>query len=299
MRVGALRRGGWPKRHPAIEPCNPFALPLSARACLPRVVRATFRFALPILLGLCASLAAAAPLCPTTHPKAISEWSLQCFEQQGDALKVKPRYLRKLRVNRAGVTLIVVSAPLDPLTLLAVGRDGTIVVPNIRHVGDFDLPNPDGIGRFDVVTRDAAGEPERRCGFYDQKTYRIIVAPTYAHCGPFHEGTGAACTDCNSYCRDEDCHDSVFTDGQVFRFDRRGTVVESRRLGRPDDECDGPGSASVERRGKNWGLLTCLRKKPVPFDRIDRVRGGAVPMGCPACDNHGNPMPYSNKGERP
>ena len=228
--------------------------------------RATFRLALLILSSLCASLAQAAPMCPTTHARETSEWSVQCFEKHGEALKVKPRYVRKLRVNRAGVTLIMVS---EIFALLAVGRDGTIVVPNIRHLRDFDLPNPDGIGRFDVITRDAAGEPAYRCGFYDQKTYRIIVAPTYAHCGPFHEGTGAACTDCNNYCRDEDCHDSVFTDGQAFSFDRRGTVVKSWRLGRPDDACDGPGSASVEHRGKHWGTLTCLRKKPGPFDRID------------------------------
>ena len=227
--------------------------------------RAILRLALLILSSLCAAPATAAPPCPATHPEAISEWSLRCFEQQGDTLRVKPRYLRKLRVNRAGVTLIVVSMPLDPLSLMAVGRDGTIVVPNIRHLGDFDLPNPDGIGRFDVVTRDAAGEPEYRCGFYDQKTYRIIVAPTYAHCRPFHEGTGFACVDCNNYCRDPDCHDSAYTDGQGFSFDRRGTVLKSWRLGSPDDECDGPGSASVEHTGKNWGMLTCLREKPGPF----------------------------------
>ena len=230
------------------------------------VAQATFRLALPILASLCASLAAAAPMCPTTHAHGTSEWSVRCFDKQGDTLKVKPRYLGKLRVNRAGVTLIMVS---ETFALLAVGRDGTTVIPNIRFVGDFDLPNPDGIGRFDVVTRDAADEPEYRCGYYDQKTYRIIVAPTYAHCSPFHEGRGVACVDCNDYCRDEDCHDSVFTDGQAFGFDRRGTIVTSWRLGSPDDQCDGPGSASVEHKGKHWGMLTCLRRKPGPFDRID------------------------------
>ena len=240
----------------------PFAVP----------ARAALRLVLPILSSLCASPAAAAPMCPATHPKAVTEWSLQCFERQGAALRVKPRYVRKLRVNRAGVTLILVEEPLDPLALLAVGRDGTIVVPNIRHVGDFDLPNPDGIGRFDVVTRDAAGEREYRCGFYDQKTYRIVVPATYAHCSPFHGGIGVACVDCNEYCRDPDCHDSAYTDGQGFSFDRRGTVVASWRLGSPDDECDGPGSASVEHRRKNFGMLTCLRNKPDPFDRIDGAR---------------------------
>jgi hypothetical protein len=234
--------------------------------CAAWTARATFRLALLVPAGLCTAPAAAAPMCPATHPKAVSEWSLGCFEQQGDALKVKPRYLGRLRVNRAGVTLIVVSTPRDPLALLAVGRDGAIVVPNIRHVGDFDMPNPDGIGRFDVVTRDAAGAPVYRCGFYDQTTYRIIVAPTYAHCGPFHEGTGFACVDCNNYCRDEDCHDNVYTDGQGFSFDRRGTVVRSWQLGRPDDACDGPGSASVAHRGTHVGMLTCTRKKPGPFD---------------------------------
>ena len=223
------------------------------------------RFVLFMVLGMCASLAAAAPMCPATHSKAVTEWSLQCFEQQGGALKVKPRYLGKLRVNRAGVTLILVEAPLDPLTLLAVGRDGTVVVPNIRHIGDFDLPNPDGIGRFDVVTRDAAGERDYRCGFYDQKTYKIVVPATYAHCSTFHGGTGFACVDCNEYCLDMDCHERVHTHGQGFSFDRRGTVKEAWRLGSPDDECDGPGSASVEQIRKNFGMLTCLRRKPDPF----------------------------------
>ena len=235
----------------------PFAAPAA---------RATFRLALLILSSLCASLATAAPMCPTTHARGTSEWSVRCFEKHGEALKVKPRYLRKLRVNRAGVTLIMVP---ETYALLAVGRDGTTVIPNIRYVGDFDLPNPDGIGRFDVITRDAAGERDYRCGFYDQKTYKIIVAPTYAHCGPFHEGAGFACADCNNSCRDEACHDSVYPDGQGISFDRRGTVMKSWRLGTPDDQCDGPGSAVVEHTGKNFGTLTCLRKKPGPFDRID------------------------------
>jgi hypothetical protein len=227
------------------------------------------RFVLFILASLCAPLALAGQMCPTTHPNAVSEWSLGCFEQQGDTLRVKPRYLRKLRVNRAGVTLIVVSMPMDPLNLMAVGRDGTIVIPNIRHLGDVDFPNPDGIGRFDVVVRDAAGTPVPRCGFYDQATYRIIVAPTYAHCAAFHEGSGFACVDCTRYCRDPDCHDSVHTGGQGFSFDRHGTIRGSRQLGRPDDVCDGPGSASMEHVSEHMDVLTCLRTTPGPFDRID------------------------------
>lgn len=237
------------------------------RAASGRPARWMFRLVLLALSGMYASLAVAASMCPTTTANGMAEWSVRCFEHKGDALRVKPRYVGKLRVNRAGVTLIHVS---ETLALLAVGRDGAIVIPNIRHAGDFDLPNPDGIGRFDVVTRDASGAPVYRCGFYDQKTYKIIVPPTYAHCGPFHANTGFACADCNNYCRDPDCHDSVYTDGQGVGFDRRGTVVKTWRLGRPDDQCDGPGSASVEHAGRNAGMLTCLRKKPGPFDFAPR-----------------------------
>lgn len=214
-------------------------------------------------LALFASLPArAADPCPATSTGG--EWAAQCFEGQGRERRVKPRYLDRLSVNRYGMTTITIDAPRE---LLAVDRRGVVVVPNIRHSGDFDYPSAEhGVGRFAVQFANNDGNPVQKCGYFKAEQFSIVVPPLYDQCQPVHAGEGDACTECVRYCTDADCHDSVFVGGKGVVLSPEGKILRTYRPPALDKVCGGKALASV--RALNGGgtlVLTCGTAADSPF----------------------------------
>lgn len=188
--------------------------------------------------------------CPRT--RSGNEWSAQCFIENRGERKVKPRYLKRLDVNRCGMAVIVIEEPRE---MVAVNRRGVVVLPNIRHTGDFDYPTADrGIGRFAI---DVAGDdkgPVLKCGYFKAEQFRIVVPAQYDQCGPFREGEGEACSECVSYCTDQDCHDRVFVGGKGVVLAPNGDILRTYKLPGLDKVC-GAGQRAETRAARGGGTL--------------------------------------------
>lgn len=165
----------------------------------------------------------AADLCPST--KTGGEWSAQCFKEEAGARTVKPQYLKRIDANRYGMAVIIIAEPRE---MVAVNRVGAVVVPNIRHTGDFDYPNAaHGVGRFSTRIAGKHKGEVSKCGYFKAEEFRIVVPAQYDECGPFIDGESEACTDCVSHCTDADCHDSVFAGGQGVVLAPDGSVIRT------------------------------------------------------------------------
>lgn len=217
-----------------------------------------------LLLLACAWLALSAAAqagepCPAAQTGEA--WSASCFAGQGSARRVKPEFLPRLDWNRHGMATIVVDEPHE---LLAVERSGKVVIPDIRHTGDFDYPDAEGgIGRFTVHD----GKGRARCGYFAAERFTVVVAPEYDQCQAFHDGAAQACKDCVSYCTDQECHDSVLVGGHGVVLDLRGKIA--RRFTPPTlatacKRAGGAGKATVQRQGAT-AVLQCPPDADSPF----------------------------------
>lgn len=91
--------------------------------------------------------------CPVRKEGIV--WSLACFETVGQTRQVRHEFRDHLMVNEMGFETILVAEPLE---LVAVDRDGVVVLPGIAHGGDFDYPTAaNGIGRFNS---------DGKCGYF-------------------------------------------------------------------------------------------------------------------------------------
>ncbi len=200
--------------------------------------------------------ARAADPCPAA--KKGGDWSAACLAGEGSERHVKPKYLKRLAWNKHGMATIVVAEPRE---LLAVDRSGKVVIPNIRHTGDFDYPDAErGIGRFTVS--DAQGKP--KCGYFAAGTFAVVVAPEYDQCQAFRDGAAQACKDCVSYCRDQDCHDSVLVGGHGVVLAPDGKVARIHAPPTLDNVCGKGTKASVEQHGAT-AVLQCPPAADSPF----------------------------------
>lgn len=171
------------------------------------------RLFIAVCLVCCVGHGSAAGPCPRTDLNA--EWSARCFQTTGATRKVKGRFVNRLR---SAPTTILISETRE---LLAVDARGRVILPNIVYTGDFDRPNPDGIGRYSTVTKTG----RRRCGYFREKTFDIIVAAQFDQCTAFANGRAQACVDCVARCVDEACHDRTMAGGRGVELDTAGRFI--------------------------------------------------------------------------
>eukprot|EP01034_Spumella_vulgaris_P037147 gene37147-45827_t len=123
-------------------------------------------------------------------------WADQCFEAAGAGERLKRAYLKKVKFDKSGHAVLT----REPMEMAAIDRQGVIKVPAIYFVGDFDFKDAEaGIGRF--------GAP--RCGYFNVKTYQIVIPPTYDQCQAFRNGEAVVCNDCIRYCTEPECQNNV------------------------------------------------------------------------------------------
>lgn len=203
----------------------------------------------------CAGAAPAAAATPC--PAGGESWSSRCFDVAGETRRVKPRYLNRLTWNRHGIALVSSS---DTYELLAVNRQGEVVVPNIRRTGDFDYPDAEGgVGRF--ATPDHA-----RCGYFRAPRFNIVVPARYDHCTAFRDGEALACTGCTEYCDDEDCHMHRWIGGEGVVLAPDGTVRRTFTPPTLDTVCGKSEQPTITAR-PGTPLLQCPRGAG-PFDHL-------------------------------
>lgn len=153
------------------------------------------------------------PACPARD--GGEGWSAGCFTVEDNARVLKPEYLRKLKFGKSGKAVLLIE---DPREVVAVDRRGRVVVPGIYHAGDFDYPSaPRGVARF---------ESNGKCGFFQSRTFKVLVPAEYDHCHSFHDGeTAFACKDCENYCTEIECQNARMVGGQGFAFDAKGRLL--------------------------------------------------------------------------
>lgn len=212
-------------------------------------------------LMACAANGFASDVCPRTD--LSTEWSEKCFEVHGAERKVKGQFVSKLRSN-GGVIKILISETRE---LLAVDSRGHVILPNIVYTGDFDLPNPDGVGRFVSVTSLKAGT-KGQCGYFREKNFKIIVAPRFDYCEAFADGSAQACVDCVAYCDDEECHSKTLVGGRGVEVDTVGKIRRRFELPNMNEVCGNSDGVRIEKLINGMSKLHCLAKKSGPFDRL-------------------------------
>ncbi|SDE35927.1 hypothetical protein SAMN05428966_10888 [Massilia sp. PDC64] len=203
----------------------------------------------------------AAELCPRTDSNI--EWSEQCFQQRGTLRQVKPEFVNRLRSGGGATKLLIV----ETRELLAVDPHGREILSNIAYTGDFDLPNPDGVGRFSQAAP-GKDEGKRQCGYFREKNFTILVPPRFDYCEPFMDGRAQACVDCVAYCDDEACHRTTLVGGRGVELDTEGKIRRQFKLPEIKDICGQADGARIEKLLNGVAILHCPAKKPGPFDQL-------------------------------
>lgn len=143
--------------------------------------------------------------------------------------------------------------------LVAVNAAGKVVIPGIRHTGDFDYPTaPEHLGRYDAPASDRWDRGKRQCGYFDVRTFKIVVPAAYDYCSRFEEGTAKVCKDCVEYCTVPACQNSIAVGGQAMLIDTQGKPV--RQIVQPmlADICRALGTITVGKTTSSRPLLECV-----------------------------------------
>lgn len=213
------------------------------------------RMALSLLAACSLSSCAEASLCPPSDK--APDWPGACFVAgQSGERQVRPQYVKNIKLNRHGVALIVIERPRE---LVAVNAAGKVLIPGIRHTGDFDYPDPpEGLGRYDVPAKDRRDGGKRHCGYFDVRTFKIVVPAAYDYCERFDEGTAKVCKNCVEYCTVSECQNSIAVGGQATLIDTQGKPV--RQVVQPTlaDVCRSRGTVKVGKTTSSRPLLECV-----------------------------------------
>jgi len=211
------------------------------------------RIVAALCLVLWTTFSGAASLCPST--RLHDDWSAQCFEQRDGGRHVKAAYRKNIHVDRRGVALILIAQPRE---LVAVDRRGKVVVPDIRHTGDFDYPyEQHGMSRFSETVRDASGATKTRCGYFSTRRFRIVVPAQFDACQAFHDGKADACTDCTLYCTEPECQDSVLIGGQGYAVRPDGSMRPQRTVPSKEALCLRPALLQEKEMYAGKSYLRC------------------------------------------
>lgn len=220
----------------------------------------TARFIFAVVLTVYTSLASSAERCPPTNLNL--DWSAECFETKGGTRKVKQDFIKNLKLNQYGMTTVLIAVPRE---LVAVNRKGKVVVPGIRHTGDFDYPNAHaGIGRF--YSNGGTGASRTQCGYFTSERFGIIVPARFDHCEPFKVSQALACTNCVSYCTESDCQDSVLVGGQGTIIEKDGVTQKTFSLPSLETVCLKPELVRISKLSTGADMLRCVNGSGDPFN---------------------------------
>ena len=218
-------------------------------------MRPILHIALSALAACWLSSCTAASLCPPTDK--ADDWPAACFvSAQTGERQVRPQYVKNIKLNRHGVALIMIQRQRE---LVAVNAAGKVVIPGIRHTGDFDYPTaPEDLGRYDAPASDRKGGSKRQCGYFNVRTYKIVVPAVYDYCARFDEGTAKVCKDCFEYCLMPECQNSIALEGQAMLINTKGKRV--RQVFQPTlaNVCHSRGTVKVGKTSSSRPLLECV-----------------------------------------
>lgn len=222
----------------------------------------TAQFFIAAVLMVHTSLASSAELCPPTNLNM--DWSGECFEEQDGSRQVRRNFIKNLKLNQHGMTTVLIAVPRE---LVAVNRKGKVVVPGIRHTGDFDYPNAHlGIGRF--YSNEGTGVSRTRCGYFTSERFEIIVQARFDHCEPFKESQALACTNCVSYCTEPDCQNSILIGGQGALIGKNGVTQKTFSLPTLDTVCTKPELVRISKLSSGTDMLRCVNGSGDPFSEL-------------------------------
>ncbi|MCB9497503.1 MAG: WG repeat-containing protein [Fibrobacteria bacterium] len=191
------------------------------------------------------------PVVAASCPDRNGEWSAKCFETKDDQRRVKKAHRKRLQFDRNGYETLRIKFPVE---LVAVNRQGMVVVPNIYFWSDFDYPNDQGgISRFSAPSDSGRS----KCGYFIDSTFTVIVPAAYDNCTTFLEGAGMVCNNCIRYCFDPDCHDERFIGGEDrLVFDAGGRLLRKAEPLRLEEVCEEGGTPNVRIEGATR-IMTC------------------------------------------
>jgi hypothetical protein len=216
-----------------------------------------------LLTGQLAAFFATAAFAQKQCPDADQQWATRCFAGAGAERHIKPGFVRNIRVKKNGYSTISLS---DKLEVVAVDRRGRVAVPGIYFSGDFDYPDAEnGLGRFEASTKNKFGATVSTCGYFNGKNFKIVIPAIYDHCQPFHDGKALVCKDCERYCTEDECQDSVFIGGNNFILNGNNEVMRQYGPVTLARACGGEAFVRVVRENRATPFLNCLPHPDNPF----------------------------------
>lgn len=206
--------------------------------------------------------------CPES--RSNEEWSVDCIEREGGIRHIKDEFIKNLKFDKNGIAVIFIPQLHE---LAAVSRTGEIVVPNIRHTGDFDYPDVlSKIARYEVEPTKADGASLRQCGYFSTENFKIIVPASFDHCQPFQGSETLACRHCVAYCSSQDCQRQIFVGGTGYYLSRDGRFLRAIALPNLEKVCKSPRAADVS-EVDGTTVLRCVEKDMSPLpQRNNQVR---------------------------
>lgn len=209
-------------------------------------------FALVALVALISLSCTSAELCQSTDSK--HEWSSECFAGSGAARHVKPKYVKNIVPNKAGFATLIIGNPRE---LVAVDGSGAIKIPNIFYTGDFDFSDAkQGLGRFQIAEVNLAGKAASKCGYFDVRNFKIVIPAIYDQCLAFTDSSATVCTNCEKYCTEPECQNSILVGGQGFTISNTNRVIH-RFDQRPLDQACGGQPGKIMRITELSSYLQC------------------------------------------
>lgn len=210
-----------------------------------------------MMLAMLSNAASASTICSSNTLDGA--WASQCFDVVHGGRRVKQEFVGNLKFNRNGIATVLIDKKNE---LVAVNRRGEIVVPNIRHTGDFDYPDaPSRIGRYEVEQLDHDGKVKAKCGYFSMDSYEIILPAQFDHCQSFKTKETSACNDCAAYCNSEDCQNITYVGGAGFVIRRDGKIARKLQLPGFDEICKVNYSAKVVESRPGLSVLQCVVTK--------------------------------------
>lgn len=211
------------------------------------------RLILFLIIGA-SSLSQAASLCPPTGRG--EDWSTHCFDKVAAGRQVRPEYRENIVLNAVGFAVILIGGTRE---LVAVDSEGIIRFPNIYHTGDFDYPTARyNLARFEATEKNDIDGTRLKCGYFDSRTFKIVIPPIYDHCRAFGEDTATVCTECQVYCIETECQNTTFVGGEGRKIDTTNTVLSIFSLPSFDEICGGAERVRVIKMLYGSNYLKCL-----------------------------------------
>lgn len=152
-------------------------------------------------------------------------WDAACFQTSVSGRQLKPKYLPRVRFQKNGFAALAVTPEGGGHEILAINRQGTVVLSGIFE-GEPDFREAEG-GLAPFYVRKGEGRFSQ-CGYFQVSNFAVVIPPVYNICGHFYKQRAHVCVNCNFDCGD--CHTYAYYGDRAFIINRKNEILKEIAL---------------------------------------------------------------------